>query len=255
MSNEKIDLQIHESKDYSRFIFDNRNRTLNGSLVTDLMKTIKKHNFLHCLPIVVKPIDNDQFLILEGQHRYQAARGLRVPIYYIISYTMDIEHVSIINHHRRDWKIDDYLKYFVARGNQEYILAKEFSEHYEIPILFATSLLDDNIESSRKITAFRDGLFKIKDLDKANIYVKQILDLAEYIDFWRHNYFLRACHRIIKHSDYNHDRMMEQIKLQASRLNKAPDTLSYVKQLELAYNYNKSKKNYVFFVERYELCR
>ena len=99
---------IHSSTDYDSFEFFKGNRPLLKGHVKNLVedKTFPK-NFFSC-PIVV----NEKKFILDGQHRYTAAKQLGIPIYYIIMHGGVKSDIKNRNINIKNWKLDDYVHYY-----------------------------------------------------------------------------------------------------------------------------------------------
>lgn len=66
------------SRMYNNFTFHPNNRPIDLARVKQLKKSIARDNSLHERPIVV----DTNYRIVDGQHRFQAARELGLPIYY-----------------------------------------------------------------------------------------------------------------------------------------------------------------------------
>ena len=74
-----MNIQVNQTKDYSKFKFLKLNRAVNKRHVTNLMKLNKERSRFHLFPIVV---DKDMNII-DGQHRYTACKENNSPIFYI----------------------------------------------------------------------------------------------------------------------------------------------------------------------------
>lgn len=70
-------VEIHTTKDY--FLFSKR-ENVSKRLVNELVKEIKRDNYLPYCPIVV----SNDFYILDGNKRYSACIELGQPIYYVV---------------------------------------------------------------------------------------------------------------------------------------------------------------------------
>lgn len=74
-----MNIQVNQTKDYSKFKFLELNRTVDELHVKNLMKLNEERSRFHLFPIVV---DKDMNII-DGQHRYTACKKSDSPVFYI----------------------------------------------------------------------------------------------------------------------------------------------------------------------------
>lgn len=79
MANKSIE-QIYQTNNYKQFTFDNINRKLNTGRVAKLMKDYQVRNIIS--PIEVMKNKQGKYVILDGQHRFEAWKNLGLPITY-----------------------------------------------------------------------------------------------------------------------------------------------------------------------------
>lgn len=108
--------EVYQTSDYSLFKYMGGNRNVNKAHVKTLIRALEKRNFLDEEPIEV----NENMEIIDGQHRFEAAKELGVPIYYVVKENQTIEHVRAKNSGRRNWTWDDYAGSFSGEGNENY---------------------------------------------------------------------------------------------------------------------------------------
>src|ERR1035437_11165787 len=74
-----IGTEVLETYKYEQFIRDDKNRPIHEEKVHFFMKQFKLGKFfMKEFPIIV----DNQFLILDGQHRYEALKRLELPLYF-----------------------------------------------------------------------------------------------------------------------------------------------------------------------------
>jgi hypothetical protein len=112
--------KVESTKDYDRFVFKRGNRPVRRRVV-NLMLAIEKHNQLTEYPILVSERADGKLEIADGQHRFEAAKALKVPVFYIKSrQPLTIEQIANANQLQKGWSPYDWLDSWIARGNQEY---------------------------------------------------------------------------------------------------------------------------------------
>lgn len=73
-------MEIYESYEYDQFKFINFNRSICKKNLTKLVSLNEEKNRFHLFPIVV----DEEFNIIDGQHRFEACKKMDAPIYYVI---------------------------------------------------------------------------------------------------------------------------------------------------------------------------
>ena len=100
----KINSDVMKSSDYEKFSILEQNRVVNDKHVNELVVSIQNSGQL--TPIII----NENFEIIDGQHRFDACRILKIPVMYLISYKTSINEVILMNNTQKSWKLHDYLR-------------------------------------------------------------------------------------------------------------------------------------------------
>ncbi len=87
----KINSDVMKSSDYEKFSILEQNRVVNDKHVNELVVSIQNSGQL--TPIII----NEKFEIIDGQHRFDACRILKIPVMYLISYKTSINEVILMN--------------------------------------------------------------------------------------------------------------------------------------------------------------
>lgn len=98
-------MKLAETRDYSLFRYHTGNRPLNKEAVRKLVESIRIHGLI--APIVVSP---DMFVI-DGQHRLEALKQLRLPVWYVVNYNYRDDQMVESNVTQRGWKLLNYIEF------------------------------------------------------------------------------------------------------------------------------------------------
>lgn len=156
---------IYKTSNYSLFEKHPLARDVNDSHLGKLQTAISKNNWLSCYPIIV----DEDYTILDGFHRYLAAKNLNLPIYFVQPEGVSFLMVSLAGKRRRIWSIDDHIKYYAESENENYVALRLFCKA-------ATTLQTQNcaILAGGKVGTYavfrdrlKDGLFSADFLDEA----------------------------------------------------------------------------------------
>ncbi len=235
---------IYESREYKVFGLLNGNRHLNESHVVALMKSFQNDGYLFTILYV-----NEKMRIIDGQHRFEAARRLKLPIRFIIVPGWGIEQVSILNVQSKNWTAEDFMNTHVSNGNQDYARFKQFFDTYKFDITTCQIiLLGKRLKQTKESDPFRAGAMKCsaKDLAKGHEWAKMILDFK---DFHPKGYFRRsfidAMLRLFNVSGYNHKYMLAKFTKKPELALKNADSLrreEYLSMFLEKYNFRSKKK-------------
>ena len=118
---------LHETRDYGMFGFHPGNRAINPVKVNDLLRSFNERHYP--VPIIV----DQQMLVLDGQHRLEAARAGGFPVTFL-KLPADIDPFQVIrqlNADQKPYALPDHLKLYVEDGRVEYVQFRDLYEHYD----------------------------------------------------------------------------------------------------------------------------
>src|SRR5690606_27736796 len=167
---------MNKTTDYSIFGEIESNREVDLRHVRKLMKAIEKRNLLHLNPIIV----DEQNRVIEGQHRLEAAKQLKLPIYYITDGNVDKSDIAALNTNKKNWAIQDYINFHCVEKRPGFaVLAKFISNHPNIPISSAVQLLSPS--GRRNMDDIKNGHVDVANLNMAE-------NIAAFLK-WLRNHF------------------------------------------------------------------
>ena len=194
---------IQKTKDYSMFKFteDNREGGIRQSHVNRLVESIQKCNLLAFRPILV---DQD-FNIIDGQHRTKAAEKLGLEIYYEVRHSVDSEEMILLNI-AKTWTTPDYLNYYVKHNYPEYIKLKSFMNENKLTAKVALNMTHHS--RKEEFTSFKDGKYVFKpiiateNLGVCYIIIDQIKNFNGHSPYTNSSKFWKALTRMINAPEF-----------------------------------------------------
>ena len=181
---------IMESDDYALFTMSDKNRKISKRQVDKIKESIEVIGYINQAPILV----DDNFVIIDWQHRFMACRELDLPIYYQMV-DWDTNKIMIsLNASQKNWGLPDYISHYSKQNIEWFVYFLEFQEKYNLPFTSTLALLTD--------TNTKNIWSKIKKWEWYEIYEysKIIAEMVNrtrlYIDFATNRYFLRALVRV-----------------------------------------------------------
>lgn len=233
---------IEKTKDYDQFIFREDNRyKIDQAHVAKLRESIKSCNMLDLKPIVV----NERMEIIDGQHRFLAARSLGVDIYYKIQQNIDTREVILLNL-TKSWGAMDYLNYYMKNGYQEYIKLYNFMKDNGITLRVALNICIRT--SSFNYQKFKDGEFKFQD-DVSGECIELCWDTIEYIkkmngfsSYTESSRFWKALIKLFSHHRFNEQKWRDNLKRMVERMTAKANYGDYCKMIMDIYNWKNTDK-------------
>jgi len=245
--------KIFYTKDYSMFKTLAGNREVNIAHIKKLEKSFEEEYLVS--PILI----NEKFQIIDGQHRFEAAKNLQMPVYYYMIKGYELNQVQRLNTNLKEWKKVDYLESYASLGYKEYILFKKFMAEFTMFSLTCCQVILSNTGSEKQIQSesfksksnktgkvsareFQSGEFKVHDYELAVSNANKILDFRPYYDGFGRKAFVSAMVRILQHKNYDHERMVQRMKNYPAEFGHCLNMIKYREQIETVFNYRSRKK-------------
>lgn len=253
MSEAAQELRVNMTKDLSIFKFLKGNRPPNPQHIKRLIKSIKTYGML-CNPILV----NEKHEIIDGQHRYLAAKEARSGIYYIIVKGYALSQVHTLNMNQKNWTKTEFLHGYANMGIESYIILRDFWNQNKWLKLGDCIALCSNVSSSvaiqkeriwksgtveTKSNNFRAGTWKVRDLNKARINAAKLKSIEPYFrEGYNQSTFVGTMLTLFNNKNYNHEHFLRKLQIQPSGLIRQATREQYKLLVESIYNYRSRNK-------------
>jgi len=245
--------KVYKTTDYEKFITLDGNRNLNLLHIARLKKSFKEHQLLS--PILV----NEKYEIIDGQHRFVAAKELGLPVFYITQEGYGITEVKILNVIGSNWTKKDFFQANCNKGLVEYLKMREFMTKFpQFTLISAENLLTDSTNGANttntssadrkkygKARVFQEGLFKINNLEQATENAEKILQIKKFYKKATSQNFVSAMMGIFRMTKYDHIQLLT--KLAFNEIEDRVSVKSYRTQIEEIYNCKSRNKISLFF--------
>ena len=238
--------------DYSKFKFSPWNRDIKEKNLQKLQKNVEAEGW-KCHPIIV----NENYEVIDGQHRLVYARKNNLPVYYIIVNGLDASDCVDMNNARVAWSPEDFIKLFASQGNENYIRLRELLNTYDFaPVSTIVAQLKGLTSNPSLNAAIRKGTFKLT--------AKEAKDITEKFDFMqelkpyikgvkgRSSAIYAAISFCYNLDIVNKGRLKKQIKTRIANITPPVDLEMALKEIEYIYNYKINQKDYVDIFTEYK---
>lgn len=230
-----VNSQVHTTTDYFLFKPIDGNRTKNLLHLNRLKKSMAD-NYLFTVIIV-----NENYEIIDGQHRFDVIQELNLPLHYIICNGYGLDEVHILNQNSKTWNAEDYLNGYCQLGYEHYIEYAKFKSKYKFGYKECMLLLA-GCDSGGSFNKFYSGEFKIKDYNIAIKKANQIQLIGKYYDGYKRNSFVRTMSQILDNPKFDINQFINKLKIQPTVLKDCTNNEQYRLLIEEIYNYRTREK-------------
>lgn len=216
------------TNDYSKFKSAKTNRVINKQVVLCIQaimayfaKVVGIENaFIGCIVVVKR---KDGLYILDGQHRFEAARGSGVPVRYEVREMSEEDFNKLmikLNTSSHSWTTIDYANSHSQSSNGEvekiYSVLLKLKSEYKLTF----SNLCHIIQGNKSLDKFKEGTLEMTSLPTIKKRIKMLLDYREQLNIDK-AFVLRNLIDVIIKPEYakNHDRMLSALN-KLNKLNK-----------------------------------
>jgi hypothetical protein len=200
---------------------------------------------LHLRPILV----NSEMEIIDGQHRFTAAKELNIPIFYEKDINLNEDDMALLNSNSRTWASSDFVHHFQNRGKKDYQMLAEFSKKNELLMTQALHILGQ--QGGTAAGGIKSGTYKFPGkeiVEKAEQKLWMLKAVQEIIhtkslnkpNFTNKVGFFRGSLAIFSHENFILDVFIKKIELHIDKIQKRADATGYYQMLKDIYNWKNS---------------
>jgi hypothetical protein len=231
----EITSHVYTTKDYSLFSRMDGNRELNKLHVNRLKKSMLK-SYLYTVIVV-----NESLEIIDGHHRFEAIKGIGLPLNYIICKGYGLSEVHIFNQNAKTWNADDYMNGYCDLGKTDYLIYREFRKKYQVGHNESMSLLSGR-SSMNHTNDFYAGIFKVKAFDSACAIMENINLIGQFYTGNKRRSFVYACSALSKNPNFSFPEFISKLSNQPTALVDCVSVNQYIALIEDIYNYRRREK-------------
>lgn len=229
--------QVHTTTDYFLFKSIDGNRNKNPLHLARLKKSISE-NYLFTVIIV-----NEKYEIIDGQHRFECVKDLKLPLHYIVCDGYGLNEVQVLNQNSKTWSAEDYLTGYCNMGNKNYLQYKKFKDKYLFGHNECMAMLSGMNNCGGPIFEdFRNGKFKVTHLEDAEHTAEKIWLFKDIYDGFKRRSFVYAMLYLFDKPQFEFTEFLNKLKKYPSSLSHCADTKQYISLIEEIYNYRRHEK-------------
>lgn len=232
--------KLHQTRDYSMFVKDPRNRNVNLSTRKhrELVKSMTLYGWLSSDPMAVYRNGNGDYEIKRGQNRFAIAQKLGIAVYFVVD-EQPIDSYELERCGQDAWSHLDIAMNFSERGFDQYTRLVQFSEDKGLPLALSASLLMGTVSFGNISAQFHRGEFVVKDLPYAELVSELAKAFSEFNEKMHGKHLIDALAAVARVCGFDKKRMLTNMKRCASLMRKYSNRDDFLTMLEDIYNYGR----------------
>lgn len=252
---------VRTTFNYDQFNYIKGNRPIEESNVKAIANQLQQ--YAQIVPIVV----NSKYQIIDGQHRLEACRRLKIPVKFIVEKSASIDAVITSNAVGKKWSELDHINRHASEGKTEYIQLKKWvQECKDLGFNYGPSVMMAQLSGTRRScymyddgkvraadkhgsakklygvgTVIKVGMFKFPNIQKSKDFRDALIKFNKF-PFYQKSAFVAALNQCMKIKEFNVDRLLETAEKYPRRFTNEVSTADFLQMIEKAYNYRKHAK-------------
>jgi hypothetical protein len=244
---------VYVTEDYKIFSRIIGNRALNPNKIKRIKFQIESGlDMLPDAPIIcTENINGTTLDIIDGQHRFNVARLMKLPVYYIIRKPLTLPQIAIVNSNQEKWNPNDIINCFIENGNKNYEELNMFKKKYKFPISVCRQLLskgyslNDGGVSEGFQKEFEEGKFIVSTANEAYVLAEIIEKFSFFKEAKKRLFIISIC-KILKNEKIQIIDLVNACLKNSGKLEKQHTWKSYINNLELIYNIGKHSRVIIY---------
>ena len=245
--------KVYKTSDLSIFKQIDGNRVPNLQHIRRLSDSISNYG-MKCNPIIV----NQNYEVIDGQHRLMAAKESNSFVYYIIANGYSLSEVHTLNLNQKNWTKKDFMDGYANMGVGSYVKLKKFSEKNDdftfndcISMCTNTSATApslarkyraDRKDSSNQTEVFEEGTWVGRDFELAQDWANKIRMIKPYYNGYNRSIFVGTMIMLFQNENFDLNEFMHKVRLQPTALVDCANREQYKTLIEDIYNYRSRNK-------------
>jgi hypothetical protein len=210
-----------KTNNYQKFKFIATNRIIKESHVQKLSNSMNTHGFLNSKPITV----NSNYEIIDGQHRFMAAKRLGIDVIYEID-NVDINECMVtVNTTSNTWRLNEFIEHYAKKGLVDFIELNKFINNTDYGVSNCISIFCGFSVTPKHI---RTGVMPFKNL-KFNESIELIEFFRNKLKFFKTNKFIESLIILVNRKDID-KKHIDKLKLNAYSIVECANNNQYANQ-------------------------
>lgn len=235
-------MKIETTKKYELFHFHQWQQPMSTSHVNRLRESIQKYGYLPSRPIQVCKNGDEGYKIIDGHHRFAAAKSLGLAIPFVCESPDHEDVIGDVNYIVKKWSAGSFVSLYSQKGNKHYIKLESYVSA-GIPINAAASLLSGESAHSGNINSkVRAGTFKVKTTKYADAIMDVLRACGDIVPVIKSRVFIEAISILLHVEDFDVRTLIKRAKENPRMFTKCPTRNHAIQLIDEIYNFRSRTK-------------
>jgi len=196
-----------------------------------------------------KPVQTYQegkkFVIIDGHHRFIAAKNLGIPVIYIAEPKSHSDSMAKVNGLQKTWQLKNYLAQYVSRGFPSYLELEEYHRlgfSIQQAAKMLAGLTASGYGGGKVSVSLRDGTFNVVKRDKIEVIARFLRDNGSKNKAFSTTNFITAFELCLRLNEFDPGQLCRKLALNPKTIIKTATVDQMLDQIEEVYNYHQSIK-------------
>jgi hypothetical protein len=232
---------LNQTKDYSIFLPHEHQQPMSEHHVKRIAESMARTGFWQSKPLsVVRKAG--KFVIVDGHHRYAAAKGLGLAVFYVIEADFMLDEIGRGNSAVRVWSVLSFAKMFAAKGDPHYVeLLNYVSKGFALRNA-ASLLRGESAHSGNANDYVKTGTFKIKTRASIDTIFGFMDEFGETCPAVKSAIFVEALSVLLFVQEFDCGTLKARIRTNPLSLVKCNNRQQMLDQIEELYNFRARDK-------------
>jgi hypothetical protein len=225
---------IKKTTDYGRFMSMGGNRSTDLKHVKEIEQEMERDRSMFAShPMLV----NENWYIIDGQHRYEAAKNLGFPLYYIMQKGLGLSHARQLNITQKRWTMLDFARSYADSGRNDYAELLRINHVYpKVPLSTVAAYLSGTPRGGGAGVKFRHGDYKIIDKEDGCAALDLLTEVVEVLGHPTTGAFASALWQVLHHEDFDERTFIRKLKENPDTLTIGTSIRACLRSIEEVYN-------------------
>lgn len=247
--------KVYRTHDLTIFKSIDGNRVPNLQHIRRLSASVEE-NGMKCNPIIV----NENYQVIDGQHRLEAARNVGTFVYYIMIIGYTLSEVHTLNLNQKNWTKKDFMDGYADMNIESYVKLRKFVEKnddfsFESCVNLCSQLgsaisnasiaqkFRKDSDSTMNIRqVFEEGTWIGKDFYLGQEWANKIRMIKPYYSGYNRSTFVGTMIGLFLNNSFDFNEFMHKVRIQPTALLDCASREQYKTLIEDIYNYKSRNK-------------
>lgn len=223
-------------------------RALIPGHIKQLQDSIVSFGFLTSKPIQCFR-DGKHLRVIDGHHRMQAAKNVKVGVYYVIVPKTESAIIGTINSAVRRWDTVSFINYYATAGNAHYVKLRQYIESGLTPMVAVNALGGHCGPGGNQSNKIATGEWEVRSIQHADKLI-EIMEQLDGMAVVKSTPFLMAVLVLLHLPQFDIEWFIQRLQKNPGLIERRSNRDQMLELIEEAYNLHRREKTNLAFLAK-----